>query len=442
MSFVFTSESEKKHYYKALASDLFESQEQLWVPFLGAGVSTSGKPQVATIVQEDPPEINDAMSYLKRQLGLKEPLLLFVRFCLKLALELNRHADQDQDIKSILKSRTYPPTAAELTELFRTNSAFEWAATDLSWHLGHTEQNAVNTVRELMDKLAPLAGVSAPALPVMAACYELLHGRDDLLGKLVSVMNNNNYVVTKTHSLIARVAKHHVNKNKCHFLIITTNYDSLMEKALKGGPPYVVLSANRNDFLVKTHFGNISDDQYDELKAINQPRSPKLYTLVTPTDTQGNPSIPLVIIYKLHGCINELQRCPLMHGEKEEEGPCSHDGIILSDEDYLRNIARLADNDGVVPAFVKDLLDKNKKRILFLGYSLSDWNVRGLLRAFRDHENRNDNGRPARRPDLSVARRLSALEQRFYEGNKINVMVEDLNVFSPRIEEMVDRISE
>jgi|SRR5882724_3785512 len=129
MSYVIRDPAEKESYRKALAAELFNSQEQLWVPFLGAGVSASGKPNPSVSAREVRPEIDAAEKYLSEKLGLSPRSLFFIRCSLELALELEELSRQaSADIQNTLKNQVHVPTAAELIELFRTGSGFEWPA--------------------------------------------------------------------------------------------------------------------------------------------------------------------------------------------------------------------------------------------------------------------------------------------------------------------------
>jgi len=52
------------------------------------------------------------------------------------------------------------------------------------------------------------------------------------------------------------------------------------------------------------------------------------------------------------------------------------DSIVISDNDYVTNISRFSDNDGVIPACVTEILSSAERPyFLFMGYSLRDWNV-------------------------------------------------------------------
>lgn len=458
--------------HKEMTLQLFDPQSQQWIPFLGAGVSSSAAPGRPSNPSREPdPQISQAVECLRKTLGLTEKSLFFLQSAMELARELERVASEPiVDMFTQLKDRDYPPSAAELTEVFRGNgiSAFELAAETLLERLRYQTTDAILTdvveqrsssVRELtqefLDRLAPLAGISAPPLSVMSSHFEISERRQVTLRKIGDILRGK-ATPTATHKFVARVAAAHLNWQKNHFLIVTTNYDCLMEQALENRTeplrtPYVVLytSKRKRDFMiVRARFGNMSDKmrrRFEEVNRIDEPQAPDRYRLEIPQPEQieEEPREPesheeepipqhLVIVYKLHGCIHDVLQCPRINGEGAGEcDPCPHDGIVLSDEDYIESIAGLARNGGVIPAAVTKLM--RKPQMLFLGYSLKDWNVRGFLKALREKIDSSSTA-PPRAPDRAVVHKLSRLEETFFLGNNVSVLLTDLNRFSAELE--------
>jgi hypothetical protein len=62
------------------------------------------------------------------------------------------------------------------------------------------------------------------------------------------------------------------------------------------------------------------------------------------------------------------------------------------------------------------------RRFLFLGYSLSDWNVRSIFKTVQQK-------RLAEDPDFSVNLYVNDYEQVFFDRNNINVCNTDLKSF-------------
>jgi len=125
-------------------------------------------------------------------------------------------------------------------------------------------------------------------------------------------------------------------------LYITTNYDRLLERALSDRQPYVV---------VQTDQGVEGRADLDEWSA-------------APLETRR----PL--IYKIHGTFldekDEVDRSPL----------------IVTEDDYISLLTILRSPEHGVPPLVTSRLARNT--LLFLGYSLEDWDFRAIYKVLVD----------------------------------------------------------
>jgi hypothetical protein len=125
--------------------------------------------------------------------------------------------------------------------------------------------------------------------------------------------------------------------------IITTNYDQLLESALR---------AAGKDPRVSIYI-------------------PKSYSEPTREVYDATPESPAV--YKLHGDID--------HGES----------IVVTDEDYINFLLRMRDMEPYAPVPPALKVDVQQCTTLFVGYSLLDYNLRLLFKALRwglDNANR------------------------------------------------------
>ena len=152
-------------------------------------------------------------------------------------------------------------------------------------------------------------------------------------------------------------------------LFISTNYDCLVERALEHRSiPFLAISqVSRRQRLSGRFLCYTSLNQNEpELLTRDQLKTrlgacPLLGALETATNDS-----PRVIVYKMHGTtfLNEA---------------ASEGSIVVTESDY---VTFLADNTlQSMPAIILDALVRG--RILFLGYSLSDWNFRVLLQRVR-----------------------------------------------------------
>jgi SIR2-like domain len=137
-------------------------------------------------------------------------------------------------------------------------------------------------------------------------------------------------------------------------VVITTNYDTLVEDALTAaGVPFDVLTyiargKKRGLFRHTTSDGAI-DTVIDERGYDGIPFNKILRRLERP------------LVLKIHGTV--------------AENP-DDDSYVITEEDYIEYLAR-TDVSILLPTQVAEILAQ--KHFLFLGYSLSDWNLRVLL---------------------------------------------------------------
>lgn len=192
-------------------------------------------------------------------------------------------------------------------------------------------------------------------------------------------------------------------------VIITTNYDTLVERAL-GSRPYVVVCQVRRgpssgqflyygdspgpiiDSEVLTS-GEI-DDTLDDLRK-------------TAPDT--------VVVFKMHG----TARMRTASGDLL-------DSVVLTEGDYVDFL--VSERSMKIPSAVLELLVKSS--VLFLGYSLADWNLRVLLRRIRAMQ-----AGKSRRPQddtrkyWAILRSPDAVEAEFWAKRNVKIYNADLGAF-------------
>jgi hypothetical protein len=160
------------------------------------------------------------------------------------------------------------------------------------------------------------------------------------------------YPPTLLHNFLATLRKN-LKKMGCpqrELLIVTTNYDNLMEQAFEDAEEpfdvvsYVALGEHQGRFLHRPPTG--------ETRLIEEPNR------YTDLSLEERP-----VILKIHGAANRLDK--------------KNDSYVISEDDYIHYMARTTDLANVLPSV---LLGKLKEsHLLFLGYSLSDWNLRVIL---------------------------------------------------------------
>jgi hypothetical protein len=456
--------------YPDLTTDFFkDTASQKIIPFLGAGVSISAKSAATALAAAAPApdrRVVEALAGLARSGGdypdadgarptLDDATKLYVEFALEMAFVIQRMRDagaaaDEASVLDRLKDDKYPPSASELVAWLSQSvsyGSFEDVLTRVAKRLQRdVDEPSRKSLLNLVRAIAGLAGVSPAPLSSLSAYFEALRPRRTLLDRLTEILQNKT-VPTPTHALIARAARWHLSPRvrkdgrplpagTGHYLIMTTNYDNLMEHAL--GVPWVVLTMSNRDFLVRARFGNMPDALKTAFQAANPPRTARSFTLEQPAPGSVPPSTDpseqyrLAIIYKIHGSIQDW--CVEGAGEASQ-----HDTIVISDNDYVVNISRFSHNDGVIPASVSAILgDETRPYFLFMGYSLSDWNIRGMLRAIRT-KRAGEGNEGEDYGDYTIVRAFGKLEEAFFIQNKIRIIHADLNAFSTTVGARVDR---
>jgi hypothetical protein len=167
--------------------------------------------------------------------------------------------------------------------------------------------------------------------------------------------------------------------------------------------PYVVLTTKRgNDPKVLIRCSK-SVPEREELRK-------KYWNQVYPVNFQMMKSTSLVVVYKVHGCV---------HPEME----FGDEAVVISDNDYVDYVSQMGRTQGVIPAHVSELM--REKRFWFLGYSLSDWNVRSIYETIKTRSN--PDGKP--RNDYSVMKSVGKFEELFFDKNDITIFEVALNDF-------------
>lgn len=132
------------------------------------------------------------------------------------------------------------------------------------------------------------------------------------------------------------------------FVAVTTNYDDLLERAFeKEGQPchlvwYLAEGKNQGSFF-------------------HRPPGGESRRVEVPNEYQGMVRDKRPIVLKLHGTIDRQSKNPR---------------VVITEDDYVELLARPI-GINMLPAPLPELL--KKRTLLFLGYSLKDWNLRVLV---------------------------------------------------------------
>jgi hypothetical protein len=184
-------------------------------------------------------------------------------------------------------------------------------------------------------------------------------------------------------------------------LIVTTNYDRLMERALQALP-----SPRPSLCVVQPPAGFSSKKQLALQKQLAEFSS----------NWKQHPDAPRgVILYKIHGSF--------VDGAKATDEERS---IIITEDDYIRFLTVLGKEKGGVPNQIKAKMTDST--LLFLGYSLEDWDFRTIFKGLIETL-------PPRsqRKSFAIQKDPSTFWEEFWGERKVKIYSVDLYDFADEL---------
>jgi SIR2-like domain len=178
-----------------------------------------------------------------------------------------------------------------------------------------------------------------------------VRGEDELYLYLREVFDSE-YSPTSLHRLLARTAKALADGGLPQLLVVTTNYDDLVERALaeEGLECDVVWYEAKQHAAARGRFVHRAPGGKPTVIA-----RPNKYT-----------RLPIVLerpaVLKLHGCLDRAS--------------AGDDSYVITEDSYIDYLS-VGDVGAAIPIALSQRITSNS--LLFLGYSLSDWNLRVVL---------------------------------------------------------------
>lgn len=411
--------------YRELCDKLFllpawqrkETDGQQIIPFLGAGVSLSARKSQEAKAEQEPDlkrieEFCAGLALEGDSTRLFMRMAVYVALCMEAAEKTTPNLNEDRLLDELQKE-SFPPSARELARLFSnlsTYTAFKQVVDTLRNIFPPGFINATDAQQiHMLKLLARVTEIADPpdALTAITSYYENKNGRPSLWSKLQSVISRKNEP-TLTHRMLAAAAKRHVEQPDIwqDYLILTTNYDCLMEDALdEAKVDYAVLATRKRDNKVLVRFSDGLKDSARLKKLNSELYYPDRLVLQKPK--------LMVVVCKLHGCLN-----PQL-SDKD-------DGVVISDNDYVNYISQMNSSRGTIPSHVNTIMQD--KLFLFLGYSLNDWNVRSVFETIRKKR-----GDTFEDQDYAVMNYLGDYEKLFFQRNDVTILKTGLNTFAARL---------
>jgi len=216
----------------------------------------------------------------------------------------------------------------------------------------------------------------AQGLATVAQYFDVIGGRPGLDEELRSIFNSD-YPLTSLHTYLAGIA--------APLLIITTNYDDLIERALRQN--------NRAfDLVIHTTHAALGDRLLWLPHGAAEPQE------VLPNKLDIDLT-QRTVVYKMHGAVDRVQS--------------SRDQYVITEDDYIDFLVRMMKNKAIPSIFADPLQGRH---FLFLGYGLYDWNLRVVLsRVAKNLDSQR------RFKSWAIQYRPSALEQRFWQQRGVEI---------------------
>jgi hypothetical protein len=220
--------------------------------------------------------------------------------------------------------------------------------------------SSVELARLLADEAHLPSEVEREHLAEVASFYEAVELRDTLrerLRQIFGAQTIENAAIPPLYRVLADV--------KEPLLVVTTNYDTLLERAfLAASRPYhlVVYPADRKDIANAVLWWRHGEQE---------PRTP------APNAVDIDMS-KTTVIFKMLGTIRpDTDRW---------------DGTVITETDYVAFLSRVGVESPIPRAFSAWLRDRS---VLFLGFDLRDWSSRTILRSLRWRTSADDDETPS-----------------------------------------------
>jgi hypothetical protein len=228
---------------------------------------------------------------------------------------------------------------------------------DVSWKLGTYLPSAAELAAVLAKKSyypdAPenLLRVSqyVDAILGTQVLYEYLHELFDA-----------DYPPNSLHRVLAKVPELLRERGSRHQLIMTTNYDDALERAL---------SDEGEEYDVVWYEAKPGEESG---KFIHCPPGGGAVPINVPNEYDALSLEDRTVILKLHGAVNREN--------------AKRDSYVITEDNYIDYLSR-TDFSGQIPITLRDVMSES--HFLFLGYSMQDWNLRVILNRIWDQADLN-----------------------------------------------------
>jgi hypothetical protein len=262
-----------------------------------------------------------------------------------------------------------------------------------AWKKG--ESRFLPTAWELACHLATMSNLAPELpreLPAIAQYYAAeAAGRQGLHRELHAIFDDD-YSVPPLHTMLAGI--------DAPLLIVTTNYDDLVERAFAGREYDLVIHKTGTSRVLWRPHGRDADEVGVQQLNIDMSST--------------------TVVYKLHGSVER--------SKPGENGEASLGDYLITEGDYLDFLVGMT-RSRVIPRSIGEAF--RRRHFLFLGYGLRDWNIRIILSQL-------ERGlQQKRRTNLlswAIDANPSPLDRRFWKDRGIEVYKETIEDFVKGLE--------
>lgn len=272
--------------------------------------------------------------------------------------------------------------------------------------------------RELAEHLAEeygYAGEDSDNLLRISQYAQDMRGDGTLRDKLHLVFDTS-YEPTVVHRFLAGLPaelERSVGRRQ-HQLIVTTNYDDALEKAMtEAGEPFDLL------------WYSVADCRPGQPGRIwhKPPDGPAHPIKVSNEDPLS--VAERTVILKIHGAVMRIESV------KDVPHKSVKDSYVISEDHYIAFLTNTSLQRLIPPSLMEMLLESH---FLFLGYSLQDWNLRVILhRIFtaRDHA----------RDSWAIQKEVHEMDRMLWGAREVNLHELGLDTYVKRLDEHVGALS-
>jgi hypothetical protein len=249
-----------------------------------------------------------------------------------------------------------------------------------------------------LSKRMQFEGKDPTNLPRVALQYEIKKDRPDLITNLRKILPDEDLDPSPLLKTLAKLP---------FKLIVTTNYDRLLERALD--------DLNKGE-VIRDYVTIIQTTE----GIIIQPREGA--GIQGPNITEELNKLEVfkgLIIYKLHGTFRDVIE---LGQQPEDNSP-----IIITEDDYIHFLTVAGMKEIGVPRLITSRITPNT--LLFLGYSLEDWDFRtihrGLVKTLSSHR---------KRQSFAIQKNPAEYWVKFWTEQKVDIYDIELYDFTEQME--------